>query len=81
MLAEKPKGQEVKTHDDFHCFTPTHFLLLIKCFFYFFYFLFLFFTKVTNGRTNQRGLSATLLLFFSFLLIFDFCFNFLENRL
>ena len=46
-----------------------------------FIFLFLFFTKVTNGRTNQRGLSATLLLFFSFLLIFDFCFNFLENRL
>ena len=56
---------------------PTFYFLLYASFI----FLFLFFTKVTNGRTNQRGLSATLLLFFSFLLIFDFCFNFLENRL
>ena len=70
MLAKKPKGQEVKTQDDFHCFIPTHFLLLIKRFFY----LFILQKFLMGGQTNMVYLPL-------FFLIFDFCFNILENHL
>ena len=80
-------------------FTPTHFLLLIKCFHFLFFFtlfskvFFFFFLGMKDDNIPRLNNKARLLMgrqtnvvylplfYFFYSFIFDFCFNFLENRL